>query len=670
MLNMLGWPNIVSPSGNNPLAALQAENARLVALLSSHSIEWRVPPESEASPLIMGDVPTRLTTHKKEDTEQQRESLLRQILDTSSVAIFLVDMVGRITQANKRMAEMFGCSLDALIGSEYVALVHPSERDSGRQKLLALLASAIPSVDLDRLYWRADKSEFWGHLTCNRLYDAGGEQLGLVGVIADVTDNRHAELALRDSEARYRTFIANLPIGIVVAQDGLIKYANQTTVEMIGYPESELVDRAFLPFVAEADRPRLMDLHRRRMSGEAIGEIERSYVISMIRKDGVVRQWQFYVNTTDWNGHPSALGSIIDISDRKIAEEEIQRLAFYDPLTQLPNRRLLLDRLSQAQASSARSGRIGALIFIDLDNFKTLNDTLGHDKGDLLLQQVGARLITCVREGDTVARLGGDEFVVMLEDLSRTLAEAATQTEIVGEKILATFDQPYLLAGHKHRSTPSIGVTLFDGHQSSIEELLKQADLSMYQAKTAGRNTLRFYDANMQATLTARAALEDDLREAVVQQQFVLYYQPQVDGGGRVTGAEALVRWQHPQRGLVPPCDFIPQAEETGLILPLGHWVMKTACVQLAVWAERSDMSHLSISVNVSASQFHRKDFVDQVLAVLDLTGANPRRLKLELTETLLVMWRTSSPRCPCLRPRVWVSRWMTLARAIPRCLT
>jgi diguanylate cyclase (GGDEF)-like protein/PAS domain S-box-containing protein len=326
-----------------------------------------------------------------------------------------------------------------------------------------------------------------------------------------------------------------------------------------------------------------------------------------------------------------------DITARKMAEEEIMRLAFFDPLTQLPNRRLLNDRLIQAMAASNRSGFHGALLFLDLDNFKVLNDTLGHDKGDLLLQQVAQRLVTCVREGDTVARLGGDEFVVMLEGLSGQSEEAATQAETVGEKILAMLNLPYQLADHENRSTPSIGITLLHGHQTSVEELLKQADLAMYQSKTAGRNTLRFFDPAMQALVADRAVLEADLREAVTQQQFVLYYQAQVVGKGRLTGAEALVRWQHPRRGLVSPAEFIPLSEETGLILPLGHWVLEAACAQLAKWAGQPDTAHFYLAVNVSAKQLQQVDFVDQVLAVLDRTGANPKRLKLELTESVLV---------------------------------
>jgi diguanylate cyclase (GGDEF)-like protein/PAS domain S-box-containing protein len=331
------------------------------------------------------------------------------------------------------------------------------------------------------------------------------------------------------------------------------------------------------------------------------------------------------------------VSTLTDISQRKASEEKIQYLAFYDSLTRLPNRRLLVDRLQQALASSARSDRAGALLFIDLDNFKLLNDTLGHEKGDLLLQQVAQRLTASVREGDSVARLGGDEFVLLLDDLSENPNEAANQAEVVGEKILATLNQPYDLAGHTYHNTPSIGVTLFAGHQSSADELMKHADLAMYEAKNAGRNTLRFFDPQMQATISARASLEKDLREALQARQFILYYQPQVDAAGHVTGTEALVRWQHPQRGLVSPATFIPLAEETGLILPLGLWVLETACDQLLAWAAHPQRAHLTIAVNVSARQFRQTDFVEQVLAVLERSGANPQKLKLELTESLLL---------------------------------
>jgi len=397
---------------------------------------------------------------------------------------------------------------------------------------------------------------------------------------------------------------------------------------------------------------------------EAVGQTPK--LLQSGRHDAVfyARMWEGIKRTGTWNGeiwnrrkngeeYPERLsitavkgnsgevthhvGTLHDITARKAAEAEIKNLGFFDTLTGLPNRRLLLDRLKQALASSARSGREAALLFIDLDDFKTINDSLGHAIGDLLLQQVAQRLTSCVREGDTVARLGGDEFVVMLEDLSEQALEAAEQTEAIGDKILATLNQPYQLATHEYRGTPSIGATLFNDQQSGIEELLKQADIAMYQAKKSGRNTLRFFDPQMQATVNARAALEDELRKALVNHEFQLHYQIQVDSLHQSLGAEALIRWIHPERGLVPPAQFIPLAEETGLILPIGQWVLETACAQLKAWQQDALTKNLVLAVNVSAKQFRQVNFVDQVQAAVQRHTISPDYLKLELTESLLL---------------------------------
>lgn len=338
------------------------------------------------------------------------------------------------------------------------------------------------------------------------------------------------------------------------------------------------------------------------------------------------------------DGEPDSILSInTDIGQRKATEREIQRLAFYDPLTGLPNRMLLMDRMHQALANAQRRHTGGALLFIDMDNFKTLNDTLGHDQGDLLLQQVAQRLNTCVRVVDTVARLGGDEFVVMLEELSIRPNELAVQARAIGEKIVSTLSTPYALGAYQYRSTPSIGIAPFHGEQSSVGELLKQADLAMYQAKTAGRNTLRFFDPEMQSIVSARAALETDLRAALAHEEFMLYYQVQVNAVGEFIGVEALLRWTHPERGAVSPTDFIPLAEETGLILSLGRWVLHTACKLLATWQNDPALAHLTMAVNVSSRQFRHTSFVDEVARVLAITGAPPEQLKLELTESVLV---------------------------------
>jgi len=327
----------------------------------------------------------------------------------------------------------------------------------------------------------------------------------------------------------------------------------------------------------------------------------------------------------------------LDVTELREATAEIEQLAFYDPLTGLPNRRLLADRMQQAMASSARSGRRGSLLFLDLDHFKTLNDTLGHEMGDQLLREVAGRLKACVRQEDTVARLGGDEFVVMLQGLSPQVIEAAAQTKVVGENILASLNQPYQLAEHTHRCTCSMGATFFAEAHQTPADLLKQADIAMYQVKTSGRNALCFFDPEMLAAITTRVDLERDLRQALSSEQFRLYYQVQVTHDGQAVGAEALIRWLHPDRGVVSPAEFIGLAEETALIIPIGLWVLRTACEQLKSWENRPGRHDLQLAVNVSARQFRQADFVDQVRDVLLQTQVNPNRLKLELTETLVL---------------------------------
>ena len=476
-----------------------------------------------------------------------------------------------------------------------------------------------------------DGKLIWTEVLSNPIRDSIGNIVGYQGVTRDITARRAADEELRIAaiafESQEGMYITN------TAWEFL--RVNKAFTEITGYSAIETIGK----------KPEML----------RSGKHEGFYFTEMMTRLDASGAWQGEIWDNRKNGetYPALLtitvvkddagkvshyvGTFIDISSRKTAEEKIMNLAFYDPLTFLPNRRLLMDRLEQAMAGGVRHHRKGALLFVDLDNFKKLNDTLGHDKGDILLQQVAKRLITCTRDIDTVARLGGDEFVIMLEDLSEESIEAAMQAEVVGEKILTALNLGYQLAGIEHRSTPSIGITLFGETLESIEEPIKRADLAMYQAKSAGRNTMRFFDPKMQAVVAAHVALEDALRKAIVDDQFLLHYQVQVTHDGQLTGAEALLRWTHPVRGMVSPAEFIPLAEETGLILPLGHWVLETACIQLARWANDPEFGHLTLAVNVSARQFHQDDFVKQVLDVIERTNVNPKRLKLELTEGMLV---------------------------------
>ncbi len=560
---------------------------------------------------------------------RRSQNRFENLFRSSPSASVIANPAGLILDCNQLFEQMVGRPREEVIGctsADFGIWEHPENRQHAYE--LIARDNSLNSFEAD---WLTPAGESRTALIFGTPLELNLERCNLFHIV-DITERKKLEQAREESEARARSLVEVAFDGVMTHDHGLIIEANQRFAQLFGYDNpDELIGQNDIERLVTPDSAATLRAHI------AAGRTSQPIEGTGIRKDGSTFIGETQSCKTTYHGRTVITIAVRDITARKLAEDEIRNLAFYDPLTRLPNRRLLLDRLHQALASNTRSGRHGALLLIDLDNFKTLNDTLGHDMGDLLLQQVAQRLSTCIRVGDTVARLGGDEFVVMLQDLSENAEEAATQTESVGEKTLQSLSQPYRLLGYENHSTPSIGITLFGGQQHAIEDLLKQADLAMYQSKTAGRNTMRFFDPEMQTKVTNRAAMEVDLREALRQQQFILQYQPQVVGDGRITGAEVLMRWQHPQRGLVPPIDFIPLAEETGLILPLGQWVLETACVQLAKWANHPEMAALNLSVNVSANQLHQVDFVDQVLAVLRSTGANPHRLKLELTESLLV---------------------------------
>jgi diguanylate cyclase (GGDEF)-like protein/PAS domain S-box-containing protein len=453
----------------------------------------------------------------------------------------------------------------------------------------------------------------------------------MAGIEIEITERKRNEEELRIAAAAFES-----QEGMIVTDaNAVIIRVNQAFTRLTGYSTEEAVgqtpklfksgrhNKEFYQFMWDA----LKD------NGFWQGEIWNR------RKDGIVyAEWLSISAVRALDGSITHyVASFSDITISKEAAAKIHHLAYYDPLTRLPNRRLLQDRLSRALTISGRSGNYGALLFIDLDNFKVLNDTLGHDMGDLLLTQVALRLLSCMRECDTVARQGGDEFVVILEELSQNIEEAANQAEGVGEKILMALNQIYQLSYHEYHSTSSIGVTLFNNPKESVEDLLKRADIAMYAAKAAGRNTLCFFDPEMQTMVTIRANMEADLRRALTENQFKLHFQVQSRHDHRVVGAEVLLRWEHPERGWISPLEFIPLAEETRLILPIGLWVLDSACAQLKIWGDISQTRHLQLAVNVSAHQFHQACFVEQVCAALKKYAIQPDRLKLELTESLVL---------------------------------
>ena len=515
------------------------------------------------------------------------------------------------------------------------SLIHPLDNLRVSAEFDAMLADSSTSFELEfrMVHKRGHDITVLDRGFVSR--DAQGQAVRLAGTLTDITARKQLEMRLERSEARLSAFFEAIPDCVwlkdtegryVLANPVKARLYGLSVEHILGKTEAELVP----PAVAEAYRE---SDERALRSGEPLVYEEEALLDGQRRVLEVVKH-----AVQDHSGQAfGVLGVARDITERKLAEAQIERLAFYDPLTHLCNRRLFQDRLEQAQASSVRSGQWAAVCFIDLDNFKDLNDTLGHDTGDQLLQQVGQRLQKVVREQDTVARLGGDEFVVLFEQLGTEADVAALYANNVGQKILTLLNEPYYLSGALHHNTPSIGLTLFRDHDERVEDILKRADLAMYQSKSAGRNTVRFFDPNMQAVVMARSALERDLRQAVADNELVLFYQPVVNTERRVTGYEALVRWKHPQRGMVSPAEFIPVAEQTGLILPIGAWVLRTACEQLAAWAHHPDKADLTLAVNLSARQLRHAEFVPDVLQLLAVTGARPQRLKLELTESLLL---------------------------------
>lgn len=569
------------------------------------------------------------------------------IFENAGRAIVLTDPAGLITYFNRAAQQMLGYTADEVVGRETPLLFHLADEVSACAQNSSSETGCQPPTgfgvfvarlklkmrdEADWTFVRKDGSHLPVSLAVSVLRDAKAAVQGYLGIASDISERRRMEHDLRIAAIAFESQAAIM----VTDVNQRILRVNQAFTKLTGFSAAEAIGQT--PGMLKSGRQDA-DFYAemwRALShtGHWQGEIWNR------RKNGeIFPEWLTISGVRDGRGKVAHyVSTFSDISNLKVAESEIHHLAFYDPLTAMPNRRLLLNRLDQACATGKRSGQFGALLIIDIDHFKTLNDTLGHDVGDHLLVEVAHRLIACIREGDTAARQGGDEFVVMLEELGADPAGAAVQAEIVAEKIRLELARPYSLAGDtEYFRSASIGISLFFGQEKSIDILLKQADIALYKAKDAGRNAIRFFDCAMQTALDERAALEAGLRRALARNELVLYVQPQVDAARCLIGAEALLRWQPPGRSMVAPNDFIPLAEETGLIVPIGLWVLDRACAELRRWADDRRTKDLFLSVNVSARQFRQADFVAQVSDALARHGANPRLLKLELTESLLL---------------------------------
>jgi diguanylate cyclase (GGDEF)-like protein/PAS domain S-box-containing protein len=566
---------------------------------------------------------------------RESEARFRGLVELSSDWYWEQDAQYQFTLVSGALERGTGMTPEAHVGKTRWALgaLNMSVADWDEHRRVLALHQPFRDLELQRI--RPDGVTFWISVSGAPIFDGAGRFMGYRGVGRSIDARKRGQEEVQAARNRLQAILEAIPDPLFeLTADGRYAYVSCNDASLLAQPPEQLlgrgVDEVLGPEIAPVIHQAITEAQAQ---GVSVGRQYRLllddgphwFELSVTRKPALAGESERFVMLAH------------DVTGRKRADEEIERLAFHDVLTGLPNRRLLLDRLAVAIAATARAGEHGALLFIDLDNFKDLNDTLGHDRGDQLLQQVAHRLTRSVRGADTVARLGGDEFVLMLEGLDADPTAAAVQAEVIARKILAALNQPYLLDGREHNSSPSMGVALFGDAQDTVDELLKRADLAMYRAKVEGRNTLRFFDPQMQASVLARASLEADLRLGLQRDELVLHFQPVVDARARMIGAEALVRWRHPQRGMVSPADFIPVAEQTGLIVPLGHWVLRQACETLRGWAGNPALAHMSLAINISAREFRSAGFVDQVREALADTAVDPSRLKLELTESMFL---------------------------------
>ena len=595
------------------------------------SLSWE---EVEQARIVVQLSLLAIARYRHEAAQELLNDRLSALIEAIPDAIFFKDGAGRWLLTNDAAKRLFHLQEGNWLGKTDLELAE--QRPAFRDAHLACIEDDEKAwqegglgLFEERIFDEQGQMHFY-EVRKLPLFEENGQRKALVVIGRDVTEQVQSEHELRIAAITFDS-----QEGMLVSDaSGTILRANKAFMVQTGYKATELVGKPVNMLSSGRHDKAFYELMWRAIGEDGYWQGE----VWNRRKNGEI--YPVWLTITAVHDTQSQLSHFVatysDVTERKEAEKRIRHLAFYDPLTSLPNRRLLQDRLQHALVASHRSNLYGALLFIDLDNFKTLNDTEGHLVGDQLLIEVAQRLRICIREEDTVARLGGDEFVILLEHLHEEAEPAALQAEQVGMKVFDAINRPFQLRGKEQRTSPSIGVSLFNGEQDSSDELLKRADMAMYQAKADGRNTIRFFDPSMQEAVEVKARLEADLRRALENDELILNYQIQVHDDGSIHGAEALLRWEHPERGAISPAEFIPLAEETSLILPIGEWVLQAACKQLAAWTG-TELEGVRVAVNISARQFRQPDFVQDVRAVLQHYGLDPKRIKLELTESLVL---------------------------------
>lgn len=564
---------------------------------------------------------------ERESRLQHSEEQYRGVVESTDDLIIRVDHEGYLQFVNHASQRYWGQAPEFCLGLLIFDFVHPDDRESTRGAFSQWLAGDLPTMTWENRQLSRTGQECWmqWNITVNRAAD--GHAVGFTGIARDISVQRESEKSLRLAASVFNSSAEGI---FVTDANKRIISVNPTMVALSGYTSDELIGQT--PTLFRSGR------HDRSFYRAMTNEVDtaghwRGEIWNRRKSGEVYPEWLTVTAVKDASGAVvNYIGSFFDISDRKDAEEHIQFLAHHDALTQLPNRTLLEDRIRQAIVTSRRNGSHTVILMLDLDRFKLINDTLGHDVGDRLLVSVARRLSAAVGETETVARLGGDEFIILVPNMD-SIDEAST----LAQSVLDAISQPHLIGTNELHVTPSIGISIFPNDGDDASALMRCADTAMYHAKNVGRNNFQFFTASMNFEVQERLTIEKDLRRALENQEFLLYYQPQVNClSGAVTGMEALIRWQHPERGLMFPDDFIRIAEETGLIVPMGEWVLREACRQAKLWHDQGQ-TNLRMSVNLSARQFQQADLLQQIASALEDSGMNKAMLELEITEGMLM---------------------------------
>src|SRR5215211_3598274 len=579
---------------------------------------------------VIRDVTERKRT---EDALREARDRFRSIFDHAPIGVAMVSLRGQYLQVNRSLCEILGYTEEELQALTWQEITHPDDLAASSAYVRRIVEGEFPRYHLEKRFLSADGHTVWASLSVSLVRDSEGEPLYFVSQIQDVTERKKFESALRESEQRFRGSFERAATGMaLVGTDGRFLRVNRSLCEILGYTERELLGKTFQEITHPEDLDADLDQVRRMLDGEIrTYQMEKRY----FHKEGQVVWALLSVSLVhDEEGEPLYFVSQIqDISERKVLEERLQHRAFHDSLTDLPNRQLFMDRLGQALRRTGRRHKRIAVLFMDLDGFKVVNDSLGHQVGDLLLTVVAQRLRRCLRPEDTLARFGGDEFVVLIEAL-----DGPAQAVQVAARIKEELRRPFNMEGRDLYVVASIGISLGDARTHDPDALLREADTAMYRAKDEGGD-FRVFNPAMYERAFTRLEVENDLRRAIEQEEFVIHYQPMVDlQTGERWGMEALVRWDHPERGLLEPSEFVPVAEESGLVIPMGEQILREACFRAKEWQEENPrIPPLVMSVNLSASQLSRLDLADTVERVLGETGLEGSHLILDVTETVYV---------------------------------